>query len=221
MFKEFSPLLAKRSLVLTVASVGDERIRVTITPRPTGKDEPKELIQPFAVEGTAEELDNELPAAIVGYTGEHLTLERSLEQVKANMDAALKEVKDEAAKKIADAKKSNKSSSTARPEAVKPEVKKPAVPSLFDTSNEAQSVAPAAAAERPAAALSEKDDSEDSEGPEAVDDESKEQPDEAAVAAPGASSATIAQPGMFDTRREEDEILKEAFYGTDDNFDAA
>lgn len=221
MFKEFSPLLAKRSLVLTVASVGDERIRVTITPRPTGKDEPKELIQPFAVEGTAEELDNELPTAIVGYTGEHLTLERSLEQVKANMDAALKEVKDEAAKKIADAKKSNKSSSTTKPEAVKPEVKKPAVPSLFDTSNEAQSVAPAAAAEKSAADLSEEDDSEESEEPEAADDGSKEQRDQVVAAASAGSTATKAQSGMFDTRSEEDEILKEAFYGTDDSFDAA
>ena len=59
MFKELAPLLAKRSLILTVSSVGDERIRVTITPRPTGKDDVKELSQPFAVEGSAEELDTE------------------------------------------------------------------------------------------------------------------------------------------------------------------
>lgn len=221
MFREFTPLLAKRSLVLTVASVGDGRIRVTITPRPTGKDESKELIQPFVVEGTADELDNGLPTAIVGYTGEHLTLERSLEQVKANMDAALKEVKDDAAKKMADARKSNKSSSTVKPEAVKPEVKKPTVPSLFDTSNEAQSVALAAAAEKPAADLSGEDDSEESEEPEAANDGSKEQRDRVVAAGSAGSAASISQSGMFDTRSEEDEILKEAFYGTDDSFDPA
>ena len=220
MFREFTPLLAKRSLVLTVASVGDERIRVTITPRPTGKDEPKELIQPFAIEGTAQELDDGLSAAIVGYTSEHLTLERSLEQVKANMDAALKEVKDEAAKKIADARKTNKSGSTAKPEAVKPEVKKPTVPSLFDASNEAQSVAPVTAG-KSAADLSEEENFEGSGEPEAADVGSKEQPNQVVAAASVGSAATISQSGMFDTRSEEDEILKEAFYGTDDSFDAA
>lgn len=51
MFRELSPLLTKRSLVLTLTSIGDERIRVTITPRPASKDEAKELAQPFAVEG--------------------------------------------------------------------------------------------------------------------------------------------------------------------------
>jgi len=51
MFKELAPLLSKRSLILTITSVADERIRVTITPRPTGKDDVKELSQPFAVEG--------------------------------------------------------------------------------------------------------------------------------------------------------------------------
>ena len=92
MFKELAPLLAKRSLILTVTSVGDERIRVTITPRPTGKDDVKELSQPFAVEGTAEELDTELPNAIVGYTAQHMTLENSLAQVKVSMEATLKEI---------------------------------------------------------------------------------------------------------------------------------
>ena len=61
MFKELAPLLSKRSLILTITSVADECIRVTITPRPTGKDNVKELSQPFAVEGTAEELDTEPP----------------------------------------------------------------------------------------------------------------------------------------------------------------
>ena len=39
MFKELSPLLAKRSLILTLSSIGDDRVRVTITPRPIGKEE--------------------------------------------------------------------------------------------------------------------------------------------------------------------------------------
>ena len=136
MFRELSPLLTRRSLVLTVSSIGEDRIRLTITPRPTDKDESKEMIQPLAVEGTAEELDTDLAKALVDYTAEHLTLARSLEQVKANMDAALKEVKEEAAKKVADAKKANKPSSTKTAVAPAPEVKKPASPSLFDSPKE-------------------------------------------------------------------------------------
>ena len=78
MFRELSPLLTRRSLVLTVSSIGEERIRLTITPRPTDKGESKEVIQPLAVEGTAEELDTDLAKALVDYTAEHLTLARSL-----------------------------------------------------------------------------------------------------------------------------------------------
>jgi len=133
MFRELSPLLTRRSLVLTVSSIGEDRIRLTITPRPTNKDESKEMIQPLAVEGTAEELDADLAKAMVDYTAEHLTLARSLEQVKTNMEAALKEVKEEAAKKVADAKRANKPASTKTAVAPAPEVKKPAPPSLFDS----------------------------------------------------------------------------------------
>ena len=57
----------------------------------------REIIQSLAVEGTAAELDTELASTLVSYTAEHLSLTRSIEQVKASMEAALKEVKDEAA----------------------------------------------------------------------------------------------------------------------------
>ena len=211
MFRELSPLLTKRSLILTVTSVGDERIRVTITPRPTTRDESKELAQPFTVEGTAEELDTELPQAIVGYTAEHMTLQRSLEQVKANMEAALKEAKDEAAKKVADAKKGSKQSSTKpSPAEAKSEVKKTAAPSLFDTPD-------AAVGEGPAAEVPDEDDSEDSE----ESDDAGDQLEQKTTTPPAASLTALAQPSMFDTHNEEDEILQEAFYGTQDSHIAA
>ena len=199
MFRELSPLLTRRSLVLTVSSIGEDRIRLTITPRPTDKDESKEMIQPLAVEGTAEELDTDLAKALVDYTAEHLTLARSLEQVKANMDAALKEVKEQAAKKVADAKKASKPASTKTAVAPAPEVKKPASPSLFDSPKE------------PAASSS------PAEEPDAEDDEDDDSEDCAADAA----KAQPAQPSMFDTQSEEDEILKEAFYGAENDHVAA
>jgi PRTRC genetic system protein E len=199
MFRELSPLLTRRSLVLTVSSIGEDRIRLTITPRPTNKDESKEMIQPLAVEGTAEELDADLAKAMVDYTAEHLTLARSLEQVKTNMEAALKEVKEEAAKKVADAKRANKPASTKTAVAPAPEVKKPAPPSLFDSPKEPPA----------SQSLAEEQDEDDEE-----DDDS----DNSAAAA---AETQPAQPSMFDTQSEEDEILKEAFYGAENDHVAA
>jgi PRTRC genetic system protein E len=196
MFRELSPLLTRRSLVLTVSSIGEERIRLTITPRPTDKGESKEVIQPLAVEGTAEELDTDLAKALVDYTAEYLTLARSLEQVKANMEAALKEVKEEAAKKVADAKKANKPASIKTTVAPAPEVKKPAPPSLFDSPKEPPT-SPSLAEEQ-----------------DADEEEEDDSDNSAAVAAE-------AQPCMFDTQSEEDEILKEAFYGAENDHVAA
>ena len=199
MFRELSPLLTRRSLVLTVSSIGEDRIRLTITPRPTDKGESKEVIQPLAVEGTAEELDTDLAKALVDYTAEHLTLARSLEQVKANMEAALKEVKEEAAKKVADAKKANKPASTKTAVAPAPEVSKPAPPSLFDSPKDPPTSPPPA---------EEQD----------ADDEEDDDSDNSAAAA---AEAQPAQPSMFDTQCEEDEILKEAFYGAENDHVAA
>lgn len=220
MFKELSPLLAKRSLILTATSVAEDRIRVTITPRPTGKDDPKELSQPFVVEGTAEELDNELPAAIVSYTAQHMSLERSLEQVKTEMDAALKEVKDEAAKKIAEAKKASKTTSTSKPavkvEPAKPETPKVTPPSLFDAPEDPQPSTEVSAASDNSA------EDESDEADEESDEEAGEQPEESAAVQPASASVTpINQPALADTRNEEDEILQEAFFGTQDNSIAA
>jgi PRTRC genetic system protein E len=205
MFKELAPLLAKRSLILTVSSVEDERIRVTITPRPTGKDDVKELSQPFAVEGTAEELDTELPNAIVGYTAQHMTLENSLAQVKASMEATLKEVKDEAAKKVADAKKTAKvGTKTPTVPAKAAEVKAPEPPSLFDVAAPAaETPAPAPVATTAAAEAEEEEEEEDQ------DDETPEVAvTEIAAAARSSDSAT----SMFDQQAEEEaEIMREAF----------
>ena len=207
MFKELAPLLSKRSLILTITSVGDERIRVTITPRTTGKDDVKELSQPFAVEGTAQELDTELPAAIVSYTAEHMTLENSLAQVKAGMEATLKEVKDEAAKKVADAKKTAKvGTKTSAVPAKAAEVKAPEPPSLFDVAAPAAEP-PTSAPVATATESEEADDDEEEEGDQETETPEATVTEIAAVAC----SSDLAQ-SMFDQQAEEEaEIMREAF----------
>jgi len=210
MFKELSPLLAKRSLILTVTSVEDERIRVTITPRPTGKDDVKELSQPFAVEGTAEELDIELPNAIVGYTAQHMTLENSLAQVKASMEATLKEVKDEAAKKVADAKKTAKvGTKTPAGPAKAAEVKAPEPPSLFDVAAPAAETTPAPVLASTTAAAESDEAEEEVEEEEDQDDET---PEAAVTEIAAAACSSDSAPSMFDQQAEEEaEIMREAF----------
>ena len=204
MFKELAPLLSKRSLILTITSVADERIRVTITPRPTGKDEVKELSQPFAVEGTAEELDTELPATIVSYTAEHMTLENSLAQVKAGMEATLKEVKDEAAKKVADAKKTAKvGTKTPAVPAKAAEVKAPEPPSLFDVAAPTAETAPAPVLASTTAAA---------ESDEAEEDQDGETPEDTVTEIAAVASASDLAQSMFDQQAEEEaEIMREAF----------
>ena len=235
MFKELAPLLSKRSLILTVTSVADELIRVTITPRPTGKDDVKELSQPFVVEGTAEELDIELPAAIVSYTAAHMTLENSLAQVKAGMEVTLKEVKDEAAKKVAEAKKTAKVGVSGYKAPVKIEpVKAPEPPSLFDAPATVTAVTAEASTPEPEPAAADTEGEDESEEDEAEDDEVAEVaqdvvPTVAAVAAVAptpakttAKAATLkvaaaaAAPSMFDTRADDEaEIMREAFPDTE------
>jgi len=204
MFKELTPLLSKRSLILTITSVADERIRVTITPRPTGKDDVKELSQPFAVEGTAEELDTELPATIVSYTAEHMTLENSLAQVKAGMEATLKEVKDEAAKKVADAKKTAKvGTKTPAVPAKAAEVKAPEPPSLFDVAAPTAETAPAPVLASTTAAA---------ESDEAEEDQDGETPEDTVTEIAAVASASDLAQSMFDQQAEEEaEIMREAF----------
>ena len=216
MFTELLPLLAKHSLILTVGIVKDGAIRVTVTPRPSGKDTPKELSQPFVVEGTAAELDAELPKAIAEYASQLLTLEAGLAEVKANMDAALAEAKKEADKKVAEAKSKNKPA--AKPTVTKPAVPEPAkidaTPSLFDAPEPAvvEPVIPAVA---------------DSDDEDSDSDEDGEEEDEEMQSASNVSPITTASAVVDASRTTNDlfsieqEILQEVFHGTQDNRIAA
>ena len=203
MFKELSPLLAKRSLILTLSSIGDDRVRVTITPRPVGKDEARELSQPFAVEGTAQELDNELSKAIVSYTAEHMTLERSLEQVKASMEAALKDAKEEAGKKVAEARKGLKNGAAktepTKLEAKKPEVKKQEAASLFDAPGEISATG-GAAGRIPDANQLESGDGDEPAEPDGTDHEQQDEQNQSGspVLSPSATQDSTSGPRVGD-----------------------
>jgi PRTRC genetic system protein E len=99
MFKELAPYLRQRAVLLTVTHLEDEQIRVNIVPQKLKEGENAALTTPLSVSGTAEELDRELPATVINFVSAHLELKNTLEQAKAEMDAAAKAAQAEARKK--------------------------------------------------------------------------------------------------------------------------
>jgi PRTRC genetic system protein E len=138
MFKELVPLLRNRVVLMTLALVEDDKIRVSVVPKKIKEDENDALTTPVAFTGTPEELEAELGPTLVSYTGSHLQLKSTLENAQAQMNAAAKEAKSKAQsnsktppKKDGTASASDKQIQTTTP----PAPAKPAAPktaSLFD-----------------------------------------------------------------------------------------
>jgi PRTRC genetic system protein E len=127
MFKELAPYLRQRAVLLTVTHLEEDQIRVNIIPQKLKDGDNSALTTPLSVTGTAEELDRELPAAIVDFVAAHLQLKNTLDKAKAEMDEAAKAAQAEAKAKI---------KAPTKREPVKPEAT-PAMPA-----KPAQAVAP-------------------------------------------------------------------------------
>lgn len=150
MFKELEPLLAKRSLAMIVAAVEGGHIRVTVNPMAIkdSSSEIKDKIVPLSIEGTAEELDSGLAASLASYSTEHVSLDNSMSEMRAEIEAVRKEAKEEADKKRAEMRKTygaHKVKPAAQPAEKPIEQKKSEPPALF-AMNDAPAPAPAAAA---------------------------------------------------------------------------
>jgi PRTRC genetic system protein E len=101
MFKELGPLLRQRTVVMILTRLEDDTIRVNVIPRKLNESENDALTTPLSVAGTAEELDNQLPSALVQFVGAHLELKNTLETAKEQMAAAAKTAKADARSKVA------------------------------------------------------------------------------------------------------------------------
>ena len=101
MFKELGPLLRQRTVVMILTRLEDETIRVNVIPRKLSDSENDALTTSLSVAGTAEELDAELPSALVQFVGAHLELRNTLESAKEQMAAAGKAARAEARSKTA------------------------------------------------------------------------------------------------------------------------
>ena len=101
MFKELGPLLRQRTVVMILTRLEDDTIRVNVIPRKLNESENDALTTTLSVAGTADELDAELPSALVQFVGAHLELSNTLETAKEQMAAAAKAAKVEARSKVA------------------------------------------------------------------------------------------------------------------------
>ena len=138
MFKELVPILRNRAVLMTATALDDDQIRVNVVPKKMKDGDHDALTTPLSVTGTAEELDTQLAATLVGFVASHLQMKNALEKAKADMDVATKAAQSEARAKAktpaskAPVKAESAPATIAQlPEPAKPAPAKPA--SLFDT----------------------------------------------------------------------------------------
>jgi PRTRC genetic system protein E len=96
MFKELVPILRSRAVLMTATALDDDQIRVNVVPKKMKDGDNDALTTPLSVTGTAEELDAQLAATLVGFVASHLQMKNALEKAKADMDAATKAAQAEA-----------------------------------------------------------------------------------------------------------------------------
>ncbi len=103
MFVELMPLLAGRTVLITVAKVDEKTLRVNVIPHGKADDNPA-LSTPLTYTGPPEELDAELGKHLAGYVQTHQQTASTLAEAKATMEAAAKAAQEEAKRKKATAK---------------------------------------------------------------------------------------------------------------------
>lgn len=121
MFVELEPILAERTLVLTVSTVPGGTIRVNVIPKSLSLKETdsaeKALTTPLSMTGTAAELDRELPAQLASYTQTVLETSSTLRQVREAHQSAVKDLEAENKKALDTKRKSAAPKTTVKPEA--------------------------------------------------------------------------------------------------------
>ena len=115
MFTELMPLLADRTVLITVARQSDTTIRINVCPKRTKESENAALSTPLSFVGTPEELDRDFAKELAGYVETHRQLSSTLAQAKAEMEAAAKAAQEEAKRKAEEKRKAKPSTPTPTP----------------------------------------------------------------------------------------------------------
>lgn len=116
MFTELMPLLAERTVLITVARESDTTIRLNVCPKRTSESENTALSTPLSFVGTPEELDRDFAKELAAYVGTHRQLGSTLAQAKVTMEAAAKAAQEEAKRKADERRKPKQSATTSAPE---------------------------------------------------------------------------------------------------------
>jgi PRTRC genetic system protein E len=99
MFTELVPLLAERTLLLTIAKENDSLLRVNIIPKAVNGKETetgeRALATPLTIVGTADELDRNLPRQLSEFASSVIETHSTLATVKKTHEAAVKAVEAE------------------------------------------------------------------------------------------------------------------------------
>jgi len=136
MFTELMPLLAQRTVLITVVRDSDNTIRATVVPKRTSETENTALSTPLSFVGTPEALDRDFAKELAGYVDTHRQLSSTLAQAKAEMEAAAKAAQEEAKRKADEKRKAKSLPSTPATAAVaQPAASAGADPAPAATSN--------------------------------------------------------------------------------------
>jgi PRTRC genetic system protein E len=141
MFTELMPLLAGRTVLITVARESDSTVRATVIPKRAGHGENAALATPLSFVGTPAELDQNLGPTLAEYVETHQRVGSTLAQAKAEMEVAAKAAQEEAKRKAEERRKAKASgsssvapTSTTPTTPVKADPAQPASGGLFDGS---------------------------------------------------------------------------------------
>jgi len=115
MFSELMPLLAERTVLITVARESGTTIRATVVPKRNSQSENAALSTPLSFLGTPEELDRDFGRTLAEYVDAHQRLGSTLTQAKAEMEAAAKAAQEEAKRKADEKRKVKSPTSTSAP----------------------------------------------------------------------------------------------------------
>ena len=145
MFSELMPLLAQRTVLITVARESDTILRVNVLPKRANDSENTALTTPLTFAGTPEELDRDFARDLAGYVDAHQRLGSTLAESKAVMEAAAKASQEEAKRMADDRRKTKTTISTPlstpsdQPAATVPaDSAKPGTTGLFETTESVQ-----------------------------------------------------------------------------------
>jgi len=111
MFIELLPILRNRPLMLTLALVGDNAIRVNVIPKRAKDSDSGDdaLTTPLTVTGPPDELDREFASQLVGFTEAFVKLGSNLAEIEAAHATAIKTVEAEKKKDIENKRKGSAS----------------------------------------------------------------------------------------------------------------